>query len=92
MRWQQDFRTDHAALFRVVAVLAVILAVQLFAGTIGGSSYGRLSGAALDLCHMKMIQCDGQDLLSYSARLCSLTASISKPLTSGTARAFSAKA
>ena len=51
---QQDFRTDHAALAGVVAVLAVILAVQLFAGAIGGSSHGRLSGAALDLGYVKM--------------------------------------
>ena len=54
MGWQQDFRTDHAALSGVIAVLAVILAVQLFAGAIGGSSHGGLSGAALDLGHMKM--------------------------------------
>ena len=52
---QQDFRTDHAALFGVVAVFAVVFAVQLFAGAIGGSSHDRLSGAALDLCNMKMI-------------------------------------
>ena len=60
MGQQQDFRTDHAALAGVVAVLAVILAVQLFAGAIGGSGHGRLSGAALDLGYMKMIQCDAQ--------------------------------
>lgn len=32
----------------------IILAVQLFAGAIGGSSHGRLSGAALDLGYVKM--------------------------------------
>ena len=91
VRWQQDFRTDHAALAGVVAVLAVILAVQLFAGAIGGSSHGRLSSAALDLGYMKMIQCDSHSPPN-SILLCSLTASMSKPLTSGKARAFSAKA
>ncbi len=40
---QQDFRTDHAALAGVVAVLAVILTVQLFAGTVGGRSHSGLS-------------------------------------------------
>ena len=55
MRRQQDFGTDHAALAGVVAVLAVILAVQLFAGAVGGGCHNRLSGAAFDLCHMKMI-------------------------------------
>ena len=56
---QQDFRTDHAALFGVVAVLAVVFAVELFAGTVGSSGNGRLSGATLDLGDMKMKQCDG---------------------------------
>lgn len=37
MGWQQDFRTDHTALTGVVAVLAVILAVQLFSSTVGGT-------------------------------------------------------
>ena len=55
---QQDFRTDHAALAGVVAVLAVVFAVQLFPGTVGGSSHGRLPSAALDLGHMKMKQRD----------------------------------
>ena len=36
---QQDFGTDHAALAGVVAVLTVILAVQLFAGTVGGGRH-----------------------------------------------------
>ena len=51
---QQDFRADHAALAGVVAVLAVILTVQLFPSTVGGSSHGGLPRAALDLRHMKM--------------------------------------
>ena len=51
---QQDCRTDHAALFGVVAVLTVVFAVQLFPGAVGGSSYSRLPRAALDLRHMKM--------------------------------------
>ena len=51
---QQDFRTDHAALAGVVAVLAVVFAVQFFPSAVGGSSYGRLPRAALDLRHMKM--------------------------------------
>lgn len=51
---QQDFRADHAAFAGVVADLAVVLAVQLFPGTVGGSSYSRLPRAALDLRHMKM--------------------------------------
>lgn len=36
-------------------VLAVVFAVQLFAGTIGGRRNGGLSCAALDLRHMEMI-------------------------------------
>ena len=55
---QQDFGTDHAALAGVVAVLAVILAVQLFAGAVGGGCHNRLPGAAFDLRYMKMEQCD----------------------------------
>ena len=51
---QKDFRADHAAFSGVVAVLAVILAVQLFPGTVGGRRHGRLSRAAFDLRHMKM--------------------------------------
>ena len=52
---QQDFGTDYAALFGVVTVLAVVFAVQLLAGAIGGRCNGGLSCAALDLCHMEMI-------------------------------------
>ena len=54
MGWQKDFRTDYAALAGVVAVLAVVFAVQLFPGAVGGSSHGRLPRAALDLGYMKM--------------------------------------
>ena len=57
---QQDFRADHAAFAGVVAVLAVILAVQLFPSAVGGSSHGGLTRAALDLRHMKMKKCDTQ--------------------------------
>ena len=60
MGWQQDFRTDHTALAGVVAVLAVVFAVQLFPGAVGGSSHGGLPRTALDLRHMKMKNCDGQ--------------------------------
>ena len=58
MRGQQDFGADHAALAGVVANLAVVFAVQLFPGTVGGRRYGGLPRAALDLRHMKMKQCD----------------------------------
>ena len=51
---QQDFRTDHTAFAGVVAVLAVIVAVELFAGTVGGCGNGGLPGAAFDLGDMKM--------------------------------------
>ena len=60
---QQDFRTDHAALAGVVAVLAVVFTVELFAGTVGGCRNGGLSGATFDLSDMKMKQCDVQTLL-----------------------------
>lgn len=49
-----SFRTDYTALAGVVAVLAVVFAVELFAGTVGGCGNGGLSGAALDLGDMKM--------------------------------------
>ena len=45
---------DHAALSGVVAVFAVILAIQLFAGTIGGRSDSGLSCASLSLCDTQM--------------------------------------
>ena len=60
VRWQQDFRADHAALAGVVAVLAIVRAVQLFPGTVGGSSHSGLPCTALDLRYMKMKKCDAQ--------------------------------
>lgn len=51
---QQDFRADHAAFAGVVADLAVVLAVQLFPGTVGGRRNSGLPRAALDLRYMKM--------------------------------------
>ena len=45
-----------------------------------------------DRCGMKVIQGDGQSPRFCSAMLWPLTASMSRPRTSGTARAFSAKA
>ena len=55
MSWQQDFCADDTALVGVVAVLAVIFAVQFFAGAIGGRCDGGLSCTAFDLVNMKMI-------------------------------------
>ena len=63
---QQDFRTDHAAFFGVVAVLTVVFAVQLFAGTIGGRCDGGLTCAAFDLVNMEMINCYSLVLLCLS--------------------------
>ena len=54
VRWQQDFRADHAALAGIVAVLAVVFTVQLLPSTVRGSSHGGLPRAALDLRYMKM--------------------------------------
>ena len=62
---QQDFRTDHAAFFGIVAVLAVVVAVQLFTGAIGGRCNGGLSCAAFDLVNMKMINCYSLVLLCF---------------------------
>ena len=81
------FRNRLRRPFGVVAVLAVMHAVQLFAGVIGGSSHSRLSGAALNPGHMKMIQCDSQSPPN-SFLLCSLMSSMSRPLTSAKANAF----
>ena len=75
---QQDFRTDRIALVGVAAVLAVILAVQLFPGATGRSSHGSLSGAALDPGHVKMIRSDRQSPPN-SFLLCGLTASMRGP-------------
>lgn len=62
-----------------------------FSGAIGGSRNSGLSRAAFDLGHMEMIQGDGQSPPN-SFLLCLLTASMSKPFTSGRAKTFSAKA
>lgn len=51
---QEYFRTDHAALVGVVAVLAVICAVELLPGAVGGCGDGGLTGAPLDLRGMEM--------------------------------------
>ena len=51
-------RADHTALAGVVAVLAIIFAVQFFAGAVGGGCHNRLPGASFDLRYMKMEQCD----------------------------------
>ena len=65
---QKDFGTDYAALAGVVTVLAVVVAMELLAGTVGSCANGGLSGAALDLGDMEMVQCDGQALpWSWSA-------------------------
>ena len=66
MIWQQDFCADDTTLVGVVAVLAVIFAVQLFAGTIGGRCDGGLTCAAFDLVYMEMINCYGLVLLCFS--------------------------
>ena len=65
MSWQQDFCADDTALVSVIAILAVIIAVQFFTGTIGGRCDGRLSCAAFDLVNMKMINCYSLVLLCF---------------------------
>ena len=74
---------DYAALTGVVAGFAVILAEQLFTGTIGGRCDGGLSCAPLDLCCVEMVKSDCQSPPDCLAALCVLTASITMPLTSG---------
>ena len=51
---------DYAAFAGVVAGLTVILAEQLFPGTVGGGGNGGLACAPLDLCRMEMIKSDTQ--------------------------------
>ena len=63
---QKDFCINHTAFVGVVAVLAVILAVQFFTGAIGGRCDGGLPCAAFDLVNMKMINCYGLILLCFS--------------------------
>ena len=52
---QQDFCADDTALVGVVAVLAVILAVQFFSCSVGSRCDGGLTFAAFDLIYMEMI-------------------------------------
>lgn len=54
MRRQQDFRTEDTAFPGVVAVLSVILAVQLFAGSVSSGRNSGLSCTALDLGNMEV--------------------------------------
>ena len=84
---QQDFRADHAALAGVVAVLAIVFAVQFLPGSIGGSSHGRLPCAAFDLGYMKMKQCDAQSPPAWL-----LITSVSSLCVSGRAKTCLAKA
>ena len=52
---QKDFCINHAALVSVVAVLAVILAVQFLSCSVGSGCYNGLTFAAFDLIYMEMI-------------------------------------
>ena len=45
---QHDFRSDHAALFGVVADFSIVAAVKTLPGSIGCAGNGALTGAALD--------------------------------------------
>ena len=51
----KDFCINYAALVGVVAVLAVILAVQFFSCSVGSRCDGGLTFAAFDLIYMEMI-------------------------------------
>ena len=53
---QENFRTDDAALFCVVADFAVVIAVQPFSGPVGCGGDGGLPGAAPDLIDAEMVQ------------------------------------
>ena len=48
---------DNTAFPGIVTILAIVITVQLFSGPVGGSSDGRLTCAAFDLCRMEMKQC-----------------------------------
>ena len=54
MRRQQDFRTEDTAFLGVVTVLSVILAVQLFTGSVSSGRNSGLPCAAFDLCNMEV--------------------------------------
>ena len=47
---QHDFRSDHAALFGVVADFSIVAAVKAIPGSVGCAGNGALTGAALYLC------------------------------------------
>ena len=47
---QHDFRSDHAALFGVIADFSIVAAVETLPGSVGCAGNGALTGAALDLC------------------------------------------
>ena len=51
---QENIGADHAALAGVVAVFAVILAIQSLPGTVGGRSNSGLSCASLSLRDAQM--------------------------------------
>ena len=86
MGQQQNFGADHTALAGVIAVLAVVFAVQLFPDAVGGSSHSRLPRAALDLRYMEMKKCDAQSPPAWLP-----TASLSILCVSGRAKTCSAK-
>ena len=72
MRRQKDFGMDHAAfacVVAVLAVLAVILAVKPFSGSVRSGGYRALSRAAFDLLDAEMIKRDTQSPSSMSLRL-----------------------
>ena len=60
---------DDAAFSGVVAVLTVVIAVQPLTGSIRRGGNSALSGAAFDLLHTEMIECDAQSPSSVSRLL-----------------------
>ena len=56
--WQKYFRINHAPFPCIVAVLAVVIAVELFAGAVGSRGNSALTGAPLDLLNAEMIERD----------------------------------
>ena len=87
-----------AIVYKKKSALLIIIKQRIFWVCLGSSAGYREFGSDIEgICiadkfDMKMIQCDTQRLSFCSARLSSLTASMSRPLTSGTASAFSSKA
>lgn len=69
MKRQENFGMGHAAFAGVIAGLAIILAEQLFTGTIGGRGDGGLSRTPLNLCCVEMIKSDSQSPPDCSAAL-----------------------